>query len=436
MSKLSTRLIDGLEPRADKYFVWDDALPGFGVRIYPSGRRSYVIQYKVKRRTRRLTLGHHGELNPEAARKLAKIKLGEVAHGGDPADVARAEREGMTVRQLCERYLLDAELGLIPGKRRRPKKASTIQTDRSRIEAHIIPLLGTRLVKEIGRPEVHQFMRDVATGKARRDMKTKPRGRSIVRGGLPTATRTVGLLGSLLSYAGRLGVIDNNPVHGFTKPSPQYRRRFLSPDEYRLLGEILLGAERAGHNKTALVIIRMLALTGCRRGEIEKLRWEEVDRDRSCFRFTDTKEGASTRPVGSAALRLLEDRRLADAADFIFEGDVPGKAFDGLPKVWMKTIRLKLPDVTPHVLRHSFASIANELGYTEATIAAMLGHAAGTTTGRYTHHLDSALVTAADRVAAHISDLMGARELERERLADLLRKWHGNALADTLYAAA
>lgn len=423
MPKLSSRYVEALKPRDDKFFVWDEALPGFGVRLYPSGRRSYVIQYKVKRRTRRLTLGFHGELSADAARRIARIKLGEVAQGGDPADVRRLEREGLTMRELCDRYMMDAELGLIPGKRRRPKKASTIQTDRSRIGAHIIPLLGTHLVKDIGRPEVHQFMRDVATGKARRDRKTKPRGRSIVRGGLPTAARTVGLLGSLLSYAVRIGVIETNPVHGFTKPATEFRQRFLSPDEYRLLGDTLLAAEQSGHNRNALTIIRMLALTGCRRGEIERLRWEEVDEERSCFRFADSKEGRSIRPAGSAALRILADRKPENAKGYVFEGDVPGKAFDGVPKVWMKTVRLKLPDVTPHILRHSFASVANELGFTEATIAAMLGHAAGTTTGRYTHHLDAALVAAAERVSTHIAQLMGARELERARLRELFASW-------------
>lgn len=429
MSKLSNRFVEGLQPRPEKYFVWDDALPCFGIRVYPTGRRSYLIQYRVKRRVRRLTLGSHGELGADEARRLARKKLGDVANGGDPADERRQEREGMTVRELCERYILDAELGLIPGKRRRPKKASTLATDKSRIGAHIIPLLGTRLVKDIDRAEVHQFMRDVATGKARRDQKTKPRGRSIVRGGLPTASRTVGLLGSLLSYAMRIGVIHSNPVHGFAKPATQFRSRFLSPDEYRLLGEILLTAERDGHNRTAITIIRVLALTGCRRGEVEKLRWEEVDDERGCFRLADSKEGRSIRPVGAAAFRLINERRPENACGYVFEGEVPGKAFDGLPKVWMKTVRKRLPDVTPHVLRHSFASMANELGFTEATIAAMLGHAAGTTTSRYTHHLDTALVAAAEKVSSHISDLLGARELQRARLTELFDGWNSQALA-------
>lgn len=420
--RLSNRLVSTLEVRPKAYFVWDDALAGFGLRVYPTGRMSYLIQYRVKRRTRRYTLGYHGELTAEKARLQAMSKLGDVAEGGDPAEKRRFDREGITVRELCERYLLDAELGLIPGKRG-PKKPSTLRSDRSRMEALIIPLLGTRLVKDIGRAEVSQFMRDVASGKPKRDVRTKARGRSIVRGGLTTAGRTAGLLGGILTYAVRNGIIDSNPVHGIPKPATRFRRRRLSEQEYKQLGEILISAEKAGHNAHAIAIIRLLALTGCRRGEIEKLRWEEVDFARQCLQLADTKEGRSIRPLGAAALSLLKGLHPDAASGYVFEGAAAGKPFDGLQKVWDKTIKGRLEGVTPHVLRHSFASTANDLGYTEATIAAMLGHAAGTTTSRYMHHLDSVLVAAADRVSTHIAMLMGAQEAQRKALESLFAKW-------------
>ena len=421
--RISKRSVDALKPETADYFAWDDELPGFGVRIYASGRRSYLVQYRVARRTRRITLGLHGALTPEEARRQAKIKLGEIAGGADPAETKKLDREGMTIRELCERYLVDAELGLVPGKRRLPKKPSTLASDRSRIDAHIVPLLGTRLVKELKRADIHQFLGDVARGKARRDRKTKPRGRSIVRGGLPTAARTVGLLGGILTYALRNGVIENNPVHGVPRPANRVRQRRLSELEYRTLGEALTTAEGDGHNRTALTIIRALALTGCRRGEIEKLRWEEVDEERSCFRLADTKEGRSIRPIGSEVFDILRARRPEKAKGYVFEGDVAGKAFDGLPKVWAKTIGHRLPGVTPHVLRHSFASMANDLGYTEATIAAILGHAAGTTTSRYVHHLDSVLIAAAQAVSLHVAGLMGRPEDERLEMLGLLKSW-------------
>lgn len=420
--RLSIRTVEGLEPSDTDYFVWDDELPGFGLRVYASGRKTYLVQYRSSRRTRRLTLGIHGALTPEMARREAKIHLGDIAKGGDPAEEKKTNRSGMTVRELCERYMEDAEIGLVPGKRRMPKKPSTLQADRSRISSHITPLLGTRLVKEVTRADIHQFMRDVALGKARRDRKTKLRGRSIVRGGLGTAGRTLGLLGGIFTYAQRIGVIENNPVRGIPKPAVNSRYRRLSAAEYRTLGETLREAEEEGHNEKALTIIKLLALTGCRRGEIEKLRWEEVDEAGRCFRLADTKEGRSIRPIGPEVFALLNHRRPADARGYVFEGDVAGRAFDGVPKVWGKTIRKQLMDVTPHVLRHSFASMANDLGFTEATIAALLGHAAGTTTSRYVHNLDTALISAAEKVSGHIAGLLRHAD-ERQGLKSLFEKF-------------
>jgi hypothetical protein len=155
--RISKRSIDALKAQEADYFVWDKDLPGFGVRVFASGRKSYLVQYRNPRRTGRITLGLHGALTPEDARKLAKVHLGAVAKGGDPAEVRKLDREGMTVAELCDRYLADAERGLVPGKRRMPKKPSTLATDRSRIDAHIKPLLGTRLVKEVGITDPHVF---------------------------------------------------------------------------------------------------------------------------------------------------------------------------------------------------------------------------------------------------------------------------------------
>lgn len=421
--RITKRSVDALEAQDSDYFAWDEELPGFGVRVYASGRKSYLVQYRSGRRSRRITLGLHGALTPEEARKVAKVHLGDIAKGGDPAEVRKLDRKGMTIRELCERYMADAEIGLVPGKRRLPKKPSTLASDRSRLDAHILPLLGTRLVKEVRRADVNQFLRDVATGKARRDRRTKPRGRSIVSGGLPTATRTLGLLGSIFTYAVRNGIVETNPVHGVARPATNVRERRLTEAEYRLLGRLLKDAEANGHNPAALEVIRILALTGCRRGEIEKLKWLEVDDARSCLRLQDTKEGRSTRAVGTIVLRRLDARRPERARGFVFEGAVPGQPFEGLPKVWAKVVRPHL-DVTPHVLRHSYASIANDLGYTEATIAALLGHAAGTVTSRYVHAVDQLLVKAADDVSTHIARLLGLTPpAETVALASMLQAW-------------
>ena len=330
------------------------------------------------------------------------------------------------MKELCERYLTDADNGLILGKGRQPKKPSTLVTDRGRIKRHIIPLMGTRLVKDVTTADVNRFLKDVSVGKTKADEKTKRRGRAIVRGGQGTASRTTGLLGGIFSYAVAEEIITNNPVHGVRRPASNIRDRRLCDKEYRALGEILERAVQSGASSNAVSMILLLALTGCRRGEIINLRWAEVDEAKGCFRLRDTKEGASIRPVGKAAFAVLSKVRVDRSVDYVFPSIIEGKQFVGFPKEWICIFKNSaLSDITPHVLRHSFASNANDLGFSEPTIAAMLGHSRGTVTSRYVHHVDAILVHAADVVASHISRAISfQRSIDPENAAQTSR--HGN----------
>jgi integrase len=177
-----------------------------------------------------------------------------------------------------------------------------------------------------------------------------------------------------------------------------------------MIGEILQKADKLENGVNVVAMVQLLALTGCRRGEIINLRWEEVDETKGCFRLHDTKEGRSIRPIGKAAFAILAPIRPARATGCVFRGAADEKPFVGFPKAWASIFKnTALAGVTPHVLRHSFASTANDLGLTEATIAAMLGHSRGTVTSRYVHHVDTVLVSAADVVASHISNSIEAK---------------------------
>jgi integrase len=357
-----------------------------------------------------MTLGKYGALTPDEARKLAKQTLAEVTCGGDPVDKRAQERNAMSLRQLCHNYLVAAEKGLILGKRKRPKKASTLDTDRGRIDRHILPLLGSRRVRDLTTPDIVRFMRDVTAGKTAVDVKTGFRGRAIVEGGAGTASRTVGLLGGILSFAVSEGIIVVNPVHGVKRPADDRREIRLTADQYRALGDVLAAAEAEGENLSAILGIRLLALTGCRRGEIEQLRRDEIDLPGRCIRFLDTKEGKSFRTLGTDDITLLSN--LAHDNRYVLLGSTPHKPFMGLPKAWRRIVgKANLPGLTPHGLRHAFASVANDLGFTEPTIAAMLGHGSHSTTSRYVHHLDSALIAAADKVAGEIAAMMAGQRL-------------------------
>ncbi|MDI7775502.1 site-specific integrase [Asticcacaulis sp. EMRT-3] len=281
--------------------------------------------------------------------------------------------------------------------------------DEGRINRHIIPLLGSRRVRDLTTPDINRFMRDVAAGKTAVDVKTGPRGRAIVEGGNGTAARTVGLLGGILSFAVSEGIISINPCRGVKRPADARREVRLSPEQYRALGNALRASDANAEAWQAVAAFRLIAFTGCRLGEVQKLKWSEVDLSGHALRLSDSKTGQSVRPLGAAAVSLLSE--LPRTGPFVFPSPTNGKAaYGSLPNAWKRIMaralttdpETDLSGLTPHGLLHAFARTGGDLGLTEITIAALLGHTAATVTGRYIHHLDTALIAAADRVAARI----------------------------------
>jgi integrase len=409
MTKLTKTIVEGAAPQDKAFTLWCSDLPGFGVYVLPTGNRSYFVDYRNAKGTRRrLTIGRHGALTAETARKLAVKVLGEAVRGEDPAEERLTQRKSITVKELCTRYMSLAEKGLILGKRSRPKKASTLYVDKGRIARHIVPLLGTKRVRDITPADINRFIRDVASGKTAVTEKTlKKRGKSIVEGGKGTATRTAGLLGGILTFAVSEGIIPTNPSIGVKRPADNHRVRRLSPEEYRQLGKALEAAEAADDAVQGITAIRLLALTGCRSGEILGLKWQEVDKLGNCLRLADSKEGASIRPIGETVFQILDHVDRIKSNPYVLTSLSGTGPFGGLTGAWQRAMaRSKLVGVTPHTLRHSYASVAGDLGFTEFTIAALLGHSAGSVTSRYVHHLDSVLISAADKVAAAVHKMM------------------------------
>lgn len=239
-----------------------------------------------------------------------------------------------------------------------------------------------------------------------------------MRGGAGTATRTVGLLGGILTYAIEAGIIERNPAHGLKKPKDTVRKRRLSEAEYRTLGQMLRESARIEKYAMTVDIIRQIALTGCRRSEMISLMWTEADTEASCLRLQDSKEGDSVRPVGLPVVEYLEQRRNGATGTYVFPGQGEDNAFGSFPNHWEQIFKdSPLADVTPHVLRHSFASIANDLGFTEVTIAALVGHSKGSVTSKYIHTLDTALIMAADTISGYIQGLLDGVEFKQTAYA-------------------
>jgi integrase len=390
--------------------VWDESLPGFGARRQKGEAIAYFLFYRTKEgRQRWFTIGKHGApWTPETAREEATKLLGEVAQKADPAAEKKAKRNAKTIAELCDSYLADANAGRLLT-RRVQKKASTLAIDHGRIERHIKPLLGGQNVSSVTREDVEAFMHDVAFGKTAGKTKTsKKRGLARVRGGETAASRAVGLLGAIFTYAVRSRMRLDNPVHGIMRPADGKRDRRLTDNEYSALGDALKKAEDARIWPAAIAAARFLAITGWRSGETLALRWDEIDVARRTATLGDTKTGRSIRPLSRAACGILSELTCTGGLVFPATRGDSSVIMSGFKKLWKRIVKLgELPkDVTPHVLRHSFASLAADLGYSEPVIAALVGHKGRSTTSRYLHSADAVLLSAADSIADRTLELM------------------------------
>jgi len=406
MPKLTKAIVDRAEPRDKQFTIWCSDLKGFGVYVHPTGRRTYFVDYRTAESTRRrMTIGAHGAITTEQARKLAiEMMGGVVLQKEDPLLERKTRRKSLTVAELCDQYMVAAEKGLVLGRRGNPKKRSTIEIDRGRIARHIKPLLGSKLVMDLQRADIVKFVHDVSAGKtAVKNRSGKNGARVEVRGGAGTAARTTGFLGGILTYAADLGLIAVNPVQGVKLPADKKRERRLTAEEYRRLGEALVSEESRYDTPQAITGAWLLALTGGRLGDVENLKWSEVDEAGGCFRLGDSKSGASVRPIGRPAFDVMQDALRAPGNPYVLPGLRKSGPYRGLAGAWVRLMeRAKLDGITPHTMRHSFASVAGDLGFADSTIAAMIGHVGGSVTSQYVHRLDAVLVAAADKVAAEV----------------------------------
>src|SRR3984893_10059269 len=411
--------IKDIRDLGEGWTLWDTRASGFCARRRKSAAVFYALKYRTREgRQRWLTIGRHGApWTPDTARDEAQRVLSEVVQGKDPAAQKLAKRRAATVAELCDEYLRAAAQGRLLTRRGGNKKESTLATDRSRIEAHIKPLLGDRKVPGVTRQDVEKFMHDIATGMTkRRSRLATPRAVSNVRGGRGAATRTVGLLGAIFSYAMRTGLRSDSPVVGIIRFADGKRERRLTDSEYKQLGDGTVASVEVW--PYAIAAVNFLAVTGWRSGEALKLRWSDLDLQRHVARLPDTKTGASTRALALSAIKQLKKLPSASPDDLVFPSSRPGVVTRSPPRLFEKIARAGClaKDVTPHVLRHSFASVAADLGFSELTIAALIGHRGSTITSRYTHHADAVLLAAADQVASRIAHLMSFRASAKDNI--------------------
>jgi len=424
-ANLTKRILDTARPVADDYQIWDAKVRGFGVRVYPSGAKAFVLQYRNSAgRTRKIALGRYGILTVDKAREKAIRLLAVVVEGGDPSQDKKERRQAQTVGELADLYLKEGSV------EKPNKKLSSWGTDRSNIERHIKPLLGSRLARGLTPLDVARFQSDVAAGKTAKDEKTGPRGRAIVTGGKGIASRALSVLSAMMTFGQSRGIVTSNPTKGVEPFRGQKKERFLTDTEVAVLGQTLVEMDRDGSLPwVATAAIKLLLLTGARRGEILALQWEEVDLDRGCLRLKTSKTGPKVIRLAAAARALLAD--LPRCSEWVLPAAKGTGHYVGLPKHW-DAVRARanaiaisrtaaegrsmnetpnFGDVRLHDLRHSFASFAVQSGGSLFLVGKVLGHKQARTTERYAHTNDEPLLATAELAAQRIELALRATNL-------------------------
>ena len=375
--KLTKRTVDALEVDGKDALFWDREMAGFGVRVHATGRKAYVVQSRGPGGPKRVTLGRHGELAVDEARKRAALIIDRIKRGEEP--LAQPPEAEPTVAGLAERFMrTHVEKHLKPG---------TVAAYRTVLDKYILPALGGMGLEEVGGAEVtalHHGLRDTPV----------------------LANRAVHLLSRMytLAEAWELVPPGRNPCLAVRRYRTRKRERFLTAEEYRRLGRALKQAESEGEIwPPAIAAIRLLVLTGCRRGEILNLGWADVDRTAGDLRLRDAKAGPRMAPLTAPVLRVLDAIPPQEENPWVITGQKAGAGLTGLHYYW-RSIRERagLADVRIHDLRHSYASRALALGESLYTIGKLLGHASVATSARYAHLMREAEREAAVRVGGSI----------------------------------
>ena len=384
MPKLTKRVIDAAEIQAAEYFIWDDELPGFALRVLPSGRKGYIVQYRAGRRSRRMSLGPSTVLTCEQARTRAIGIIAAARNGDDPAAERDAERKTITVKELAERF--DKEHVSVR------VKETTAKGYRRLIDRTILPALGRHRVTEVTRADI---------AKLHHDLRHIPY----------EANRCLEVMSKMFSLAEMWGLRPDgsNPRKHIKKYAEEKRERFLSPAELKRVGDVLREMEDEGIElSSAIAAARLLILTGCRLGEIMTLQWEHVDLPGRALRLPDSKTGAKVVHLGQPAIDVLTSIKKVDKNPWVIVGTLPGARLTDLQPFWQRVrARAGLKDVRIHDLRHTFASTAVAAGQGLPMIGKLLGHTQVQTTARYAHLAADPVKLAADAVANTISHALG-----------------------------
>lgn len=382
--RLTKATIETLEPREKKWVAWDDKVKGLGVAVYPAGDKSWLLDYRTKdKKQRRQTLGRADVLHPDTARDMAREILVQVAKGGDPLAEQRIRVAEPTITQLEEAFTPEHAKKIA---------ASTQAGNASLWRAHLLPKLGKKKVRELTESDIAGFMDGLEEAPT-------------------TANRCIKLLSKAYNHArknaGKWGwpAIDKNPCRGAELYPENKVERYLSKEELQRFMAALETWPVTPTQRRYAAMLRLLLLTGCRRGEIATARWGMVDFKEALLRLPDSKTGAKDVHLPPEAVEILKELRLTTNSEWVIEGDTAQTPISGFSKLWSAFLaHAHISGLRMHDLRHNFASFAVDAKLSLTEIGGLMGHKSAQTTKRYAHLMLESGRKASSAVAAAIAD--------------------------------
>jgi integrase len=374
--KLTKKYIDSLKYEGNgksQFIKWDDDLKGFGLRVFPTGRKSFVLSYRSSGRKHIMTLGQFGVLTVDQGRKLAREKLVDVNKGGDPLEEKKKINDGEFVKDLCKSYM---ERHALPHK-------ETWKTDQNRIDRYIIPFLGNLKVKAVTHSDVASLHRKIGeTWEAKVQQGKKKVTKTI--GGKYEANRVVKLISKMFDCARAWGFVDHsnpNPAKDTQYFKEESRDRYVSHEELPRLAEEIDKLE----NVYARNALWMYLLLGVRRSELLSAKWEDIDFERKELRVPKTKSGKSHYvPLSQAAITILENLPKLANNPFVFCGKNEGRPIVNIDNPWRRVRKnAGCPDVRLHDLRRTLGSWLAQSGNSLHLIGRVLNHSRPSTTAVY-----------------------------------------------------
>jgi integrase len=378
MPKLTKKIVEDTQATDKDVCVWDAELPGFGIRVQPSGRKTYITRYRNASGTqRKTTIARCSDVTADKARELARKVFSAVAEGKDPAAEKHAMKIAPLVADLRDRYMRDHATPF--------KKSGSVSNDEILWRLHIVPALGKKRVDAVTRADI-----------------------LALHGSLAAKPATANACVALLSKAFNLAELwewrtSGNPCRQVKKFKIRERETILTPDQIGVLNAVLDEMVAEGDIPQSMArLARLLLLTGCRLNEIMSARQDWIDRERQLLLLPDSKVGQRRIALSGAAMEIING---IEAGEWLIPGRTAGEHLK-YPHAMFKRIkaRAKLPiDLRQHDLRHTAGSLAHMAGLTQKQVATMLGHRQLSTTERYLHGFASDQARAIDTVGNVIS---------------------------------